>query len=431
MQNGQSIAGIFCAACLSVAASTAAEAQGRAAPTDVSTGAVDDQRLRAAAQAEGDWITFGRDYSNQRYAPLRAIDRSNVARLAPAWTYRLGTVGSAQTHPLVVGGVMYVGMAGNDVAAIDAATGAQIWRYRHAARSALASVPSNRGVAVAYGRVFEATDDARVIALDQATGRVVWDRAVQPFDPAALVPDGRKKPDVDFVMRAAPLVYDGKVIVGATGFEANRFDDDFVKSSIAAGIDVGTAWIDANLGRRGFLSALDAQTGVEVWRWYTTKEDGWEGGYAAATPDGMPLHRDIAAEKAAAQLYRNAWAAGSNSTWMTPAFDPAAGLIFVGTGNPAPGDVDLVRPGDNLYGNGVAALDARTGVPRWFFQEAPHGQYDATGQAVLLDAKAGGAPFPPCSNAARPVGASSSTAPTANFYSAPRKSRRIRIHTRR
>ena len=125
--------------------------------------------------------------------------------------------------------------------------------------------------------------------------------------------------------------------------DPNRFDDDFVKSSIAAGIDVGTAWIDANLGRRGFLSALDAQTGVEVWRWYTTKEDGWEGDYAAATPDGMPLHRDIAAEKAAAQLYKNAWAAGSNSTWMTPAFDPAAGLIFVGTGNPAPGDVDLVR----------------------------------------------------------------------------------------
>jgi alcohol dehydrogenase (cytochrome c) len=394
MQNGRSIAGIFCAACLFVAALTAAEAQGRAPSTDVSRGAVDDQRLHAAAQAEGDWITFGRDYSNQRYAPLRAIDRSNVARLAPAWTYQLGTVGSAQTHPLVVGGVMYVGMAGNDVAAIDAATGAQIWRYRHAARSALPAVPSNRGVAVAYGRVFEATDDARVIALDQATGTVVWDRAVQPFDPSALVPDGRKKPDVDFVMRAAPLVYDGKVIVGATGFEANRFDDDFVKSSIAAGIDVGTAWIDANLGRRGFLSALDAQTGVELWRWYTTKEDGWEGGYAAATPDGMPLHRDIAAEKAAAQLYGNAWAAGSNSTWMTPAFDPAAGLIFVGTGNPAPGDVDLVRPGDNLYGNGVAALDARTGVLRWFFQEAPHGQYDATGQAVLLDVKAEGRTVP-------------------------------------
>src|ERR1700722_6339793 len=104
----------------------------------------------------------------------------------------------------------------------------------------------------------------------------------------------------------------------------------------------------------------------------------------------MPLHRDIRAEKPAALLYKNPRAAGSNSTWMTPSFDPAAGLVFVGTGNPAPGDVDIVRPGDNLYANGVAALDARTGVLRWFFQEAPHGQYDATGQAVLLDAKGDG-----------------------------------------
>jgi glucose dehydrogenase len=84
---------------------------------------VDDQRLHAAAKADGDWITFGRDYSNQRFAPLRAIDRSNVARLTPTWVYQLGTVGSTQTHPLVVGGVMYVTMPGNDVAAIDAATG--------------------------------------------------------------------------------------------------------------------------------------------------------------------------------------------------------------------------------------------------------------------------------------------------------------------
>jgi alcohol dehydrogenase (cytochrome c) len=137
MRNDQSIAAMSCAAWLCAATV-----------------------IPAQAQAEGEWNTFGRDYSNQRFAPLYAIDRSNVARLAPAWTYPLGTVGSAQTHPLVVGGVMYVGMAGNDVAAINAATGEEIWRYRHAPRRALPRVPSNRGVAVAYGRVFEATDDA-------------------------------------------------------------------------------------------------------------------------------------------------------------------------------------------------------------------------------------------------------------------------------
>jgi glucose dehydrogenase len=379
------IAAIICATAV---VTTAAVAQAQSTANSV-VGIVNDQRLRAAATAEGDWITFGRDYSNQRFAPLDKINRSNVARLAPAWVYQLGTVGSTQTHPIVVDGVMYVTMPGNDVAALDAATGREIWRYAHKPRAALPSVPSNRGVAVAYGRVFEATDDARVIALDQSTGNVVWDKAVQPFDPSALLPPDQAKPDVQFVLRAAPLVYDGKVIVGSTGFEANRVDDDLVKASIAAGIDVGIAWINANLGRRAFVSAFDAQTGVEVWRWYTTKENGWEGDFAATAPDGMPLNRDIAAEKVAAQLYKNGWAAGSNSTWMTPAFDPVAGLVFVGTGNPAPGDVDLVRPGDNLYANGVAALDAKTGVLRWFSQQSPHGQYDATGQAVLLDVKVG------------------------------------------
>jgi alcohol dehydrogenase (cytochrome c) len=395
MRNDRSAAALLCAASLCVAAAFAAHAQTQATPTDTSTAAVGDSRLDAAATAtDGDWITFGHDYSNQRFAPLRVIDRDNVAKLAPAWSYRLGTVGSAQTHPLVVGGIMYVGMAGNDVAAINAATGEEIWRYRHVARRALPSVPSNRGVAVAYGRVFEATDDARVIALDQATGKVVWDKIVLPYDPSALLAAGQKKPDVEFNFRAPPLVYDGKVIVGATGFEANRFDDDFVKASIAAGTDVGTAWINANLGRRAFLTALDARTGAEAWRWYTTKEDGWEGDYAATTPDGTPLNRDVAAEQAAARLYRKAWAAGSNSTWMTPAFDRGAGMVFVGTGNPAPGDVDIVRPGDNLYANGIAALDAKTGALRWFFQEAPHGQYDATGQTVLFEAKVGGRSVP-------------------------------------
>jgi alcohol dehydrogenase (cytochrome c) len=148
-----------------------------------------------------------------------------------------------------VGGVMFVGMAGNDVAAINASTGAEIWRYRHKPRTALPQVPSNRGVAVAYGLVFEGTDDARVIALDQATGAVVWDHLVPPFDPSPLLPPGQNAPNIQFNFRAAPLVYGGKVIVGATGFEANRFDDEFVKASIAAGTDVGTAWINANLGR--------------------------------------------------------------------------------------------------------------------------------------------------------------------------------------
>jgi alcohol dehydrogenase (cytochrome c) len=166
-----------------------------------------------AAQAQsgnGDWPSFGRDGSNQRFAPFAVIDRANVARLAPAWSYPLGTVGSVQTHPIVIGGVMYVGLAGNDVAALDAATGREIWRYRHVAKRALPQIPT-RGVAVAGGRVFEATDDARVIALEQATGNVIWDKAVAPYDATALLPNGAKNPDVEFQFRAAPILVDGKV----------------------------------------------------------------------------------------------------------------------------------------------------------------------------------------------------------------------------
>jgi glucose dehydrogenase len=216
---------------LSLLCATLAQVGTGPAPSSRSASAVDDERLRAASQADGDWITFGHDYRNHRFAPFSAIDRGNVAQLAPAWVYELNTVGS-QTHPIVAGGVMYVGMAGNDVAAIDASSGAEIWRYRHKPRTALPQVPSNRGVAVAYGLVFEATDDARVIALDQATGAVKWDHVVPPFDPAALLAPGQKAPEIQFNFRAAPLAYDGKVIVGATGFEANRFDEAFVKASM-------------------------------------------------------------------------------------------------------------------------------------------------------------------------------------------------------
>jgi glucose dehydrogenase len=109
------------------------------------TGIVAAAFAAPAQGADGDWPMFGRDASNQRFAPFAAIDRSNVAQVAPLWTYPLGAVGSAQTHPIVIDGVRYVGMAGNDVAALDAATGREIWRYRHIARRPLPQIPSNRG----------------------------------------------------------------------------------------------------------------------------------------------------------------------------------------------------------------------------------------------------------------------------------------------
>src|SRR5436190_8611089 len=117
------IAGFVFATSIFILAPVAAWAQSSVAAGNSAPGFVDDQRLRAATVADGNWMTFGRDYSNQRFAPLTQIDHGNVAQLAPAWVYALGTTGSTQTHPIVVDGVMYVTMPGNDVAALDGATG--------------------------------------------------------------------------------------------------------------------------------------------------------------------------------------------------------------------------------------------------------------------------------------------------------------------
>jgi alcohol dehydrogenase (cytochrome c) len=350
---------------------------------------VDDQRLLASNdQTDANWITFGQDYRNQRFSSLTSIDAANVGRLQPAWIYQSGIVGSHQTHPLVVDGVMYFTTPACDVIAADAATGDEIWRYRHKFTSPRTSA-SNRGAAVAYGKVYEATDDHRVIALDQATGKVVFDKLVPGFEPpASLGQPGKPMPtNITFTFRAPPLVYQGKVIVTAAAFSGGPgATDEYVQAKLQAGEDVGLALIQDNLGRRGFVAALDAETGDERWRFYTTKEDGWEGNYVGTAPDGTPLNRDIAAERSLAEVYKNAWAAGSSIGHFTPALDPTSGLLFIGTANPSEAAVSLARPGDNLYSNGILALEADTGALRWFFQAVPHGgNHDMISQVTLFD----------------------------------------------
>src|SRR5690606_17434743 len=279
----------------------------------------------------------------------------------------------------------YVTNAGSDVSAIDAATGEELWRYDHQ-MSRPVSGERNRGAAVAYGKLFVATEDERVVALDQRTGEVVWDVKVPPFDASHLVPEGVEPPGpMAYNFRWAPLAYDGKVVVTATRFEVNEVDSQLLADAVARGEDPGVAWINANLGRRAFVAALDADTGEEVWRWYTTKEGDWTGDFTPTAYDGTPLDRDLEAERALAERYGLGWAAGSASPWQIPTVDVERGLLFVTTGNPAPGYIDLMRPGDNLYSDGIAAISLDTGELVWFFQESPHGIYDMTTQNVLFD----------------------------------------------
>lgn len=373
-----------------------------ASAQNVTKGLVDDRRLLAANDgADENWITFGQDYRNQRFSSLTQVSRGNVGKLVPAWIYQTGAVGSSQVQPLAIDGVLYFTNTINDVIAADAATGEEVWRYRHKFAGSLPRDPRNRGVAVGYGKVFLAANDRRVVALDQTTGKTVWEYVVAGFDPRShpgLGQPGKPLPDpIPFVLIAAPLVANGLVIVGATGFEQNDIGD----ASLNAGGDVIGDWIQNNLGRRAFLFALDAATGKEVWRWYTTKTDGWEGDYVEAAPGGEFLNRDTKTEREMAARYKDAWAAGSTATWMTPSYDAASGLIFLTTGNPAPGNILNARSGDNLYANSIVALEAKTGKLRWYLQQFPHGNYDSISQTVLFDATIDGRTVPAVGNGSK------------------------------
>lgn len=346
--------------------------------------------LPAAAQ---DWPAFGGGADNRHASPLTQIDRSNVGRLRPAWLFQTGVTGYFQAEPVIVDRVMYVSTTANHVAALEAATGKVLWTYTHKARTEkIFGPPSNRGVAVAGGLVYEATMDGRVIALDARTGKLVWDHeAVRPEEGetetasglAARLGDKPVQGSSRLGFKMPPLVAEGLVIVGVTGAGYGlHVEDD--KGGLDGGAVVG---IEGGYGRRGWLAAFDARTGAERWRWYVTKEKGWEGAYVEKTGDGLPLHRDIAAEKAAAARFPDAWKVGGGSLWMTPAYDPALGLIYLGTGNPAPQNFGLSRPGDNLYTMSLVALDVKTGQLRWHNQQVPHEEwgYDVASPPFLLD----------------------------------------------
>lgn len=349
--------------------------------------------LPAAAWAADDWPMFGRDHTNQHFSPLTGIDRGNVMALRPAWIFQTGITGYFQAEPVMVDGTLYVSTTQNHVAALDARSGRVLWTYTHKARTEkIFGPPSNRGVAVSGGKVFEATMDGRLIALDAATGKVLWDHeAVRPeegeSETASALADklgaGTVQGSSRLGFKMPPLVADGLVIVGVAGAGYGLHVED-AKGGLDGGAVVG---IEGGYGRRGWLAAYDAATGAERWRWYVTKADGWEGAFSATTPDGVPLHRDIAGEKAAAPAHPEAWRVGGGSLWMTPAYDRELGLIYVGTGNPAPQNFGLSRPGDNLYTMSLVALDVRTGQLRWYYQQVPHDEwgYDVASPPFLLD----------------------------------------------
>jgi PQQ-dependent dehydrogenase (methanol/ethanol family) len=311
-------------------------------------GRVDAARVARADQDAGQWLVHGRTPSEQRFSPLAAIDRGNVSSLGLAWSFDLGSTRGVEATPIVVDGVMYVTASWSVVFALDAATGRELWKYDPKvpgewARHACCDVV-NRGVAVWEGSVFVGTLEGRLVSLDAATGAVNWE--VLTIDP--------KRP---YTITGAPRVLKGKVVIGNGG---------------------------AELGVRGYVTAYDAKTGAQVWRFYTVPGD----------PSQPFEHPEM---EVAAKTWSGEWwkVGGGGTAWDSMAFDPELDLLYVGTGNGSPWSRIARSPGggDNLYLCSILALRADTGELVWHYQTTPGDNWDYTSvqPIILAELEIGGA----------------------------------------
>jgi quinohemoprotein ethanol dehydrogenase len=302
-------------------------------------------RLRATpapAPVRTDWRSTGNGDFEQHFSPLDRINDRNVGRLGLAWYADLKTDRGQEATPLMVDGVLYNTEPWNITTAYDARTGRELWRYDPQVplkygRLACCDIVT-RGLGFADGRIYIGTLDGRLIALEAKSGRELW--SVQTTDPA--------KP---YTITGVPRVFDGMVLIGNGG---------------------------AELGVRGYVTAYDAQTGEQLWRWYTVPGN---------PADGF----ENAAMRAAAATWTGEWwrTGGGGTVWDSIAYDPRLGLVYIGTGNGSPWAQKWRSPGggDNLYLASIVALDARTGEYRWHYQTVPGEEWDytATQQMILAD----------------------------------------------
>jgi quinohemoprotein ethanol dehydrogenase len=289
------------------------------------------------------WRTNGGNYYNQRYSPLTAIGRGNVAQLKGVWRTHLRGSGvgpqySGAAQPIVHDGRIFIVTGANDVFALDVATGTILWQWTSGLDPAISTVCcgwTNRGAGLGEGKLYFGTLDGRMVAVDEKTGKEVWSVQAERWQ------DG-------YSITGAPLVYDGMVITGFSGAEN---------------------------GVRGKVKAFDARTGKALWTFHTIPGPGETG------HETWPANSD-------------AWKRGGGTVWQTPAVDAALGLIYFSTGNPGPDFNGAVRPGDNLFSASIVAIEARTGRYRWHYQEVHHDiwDYDAPNPVVLFDATVDGAP---------------------------------------
>ncbi|HEY6458108.1 MAG TPA: PQQ-dependent dehydrogenase, methanol/ethanol family [Steroidobacteraceae bacterium] len=309
--------------------------------------AVDSARLGKAASEPGQWLTVGRTADEQRFSPLQQINTDNVNQLSLAWYLDFDSNRGQEATPLAIDGVLYFSTAWSKVKAVDARTGKLLWAYdpkvpgEFAGRGCCDLV--NRGVAAWKGRIYVSTYDGRLVALQASTGAVVWSTLTIDHD----------KP---LTSTGAPRIANGKVIIGNAG---------------------------AEFGVRGYISAYDAETGKQLWRFYTVP------GNPAAGPE--PAYLQAAARTWNGDFWK--WG-GGGTVWDGIVYDSRLNLLFIGTGNGSPWNRQYRGDGggDNLYIASIIAVNPDTGRYVWHYQETPGDEwdYDATSPLMLADLKIDG-----------------------------------------
>ena len=313
----------------------APEAPAAPAAPEPTIGLIDDARIVNADSEPGNWLAHGRTYDEQRFSPLTSINRENVGELGLQWYRDLGTNRGQEATPIIVDGTMFIASTWSRVHAFDAVTGEEVWSYdpqvpRAWSRWACCDVV-NRGVAVYGGRVYIGALDGRLIALDAATGALVW-------EVDTLI--DRERP---YTITGAPRAARGKVFIGNGG---------------------------AEYGVRGYVTAYDAETGEQAWRFFTVPGD-----------PSLPFeHPEM---ELAADTWKGGewWEIGGGGTvWNSIVYDPDFNQVYLGVGNGAPWTRAIRSPGggDNLFLAAIVAVDADTGVMNWYYQTTPGDNWDYT-----------------------------------------------------